>query len=264
MSILWTKNRLRPARRLGSRIIAIEANDASISSYKMSYSFRNLTDSMTESFVYSEALRALIAERLARFEHLPHSDHAGLKPAAVAIAIVALEAGDPFGPAGEAAFLLTRRASKLRAHGGQYALPGGRVDAGETAAEAALRELHEEIGIDLAPGQILGTLDDYPTRSGYVISPIVAWVPPGTKARVNAAEVAHLYRIPLAVLRRADSPEHFSIPESDRPLIRLPMPMVNTSINAPTATVLYQFREVALEGRATRVNHFDQPVFAWR
>lgn len=219
---------------------------------------------MTESHVYSDALRTVIAERLARFEHLPRSDHAGLKPAAVAIAIVALEPSDPFGKTGEAAFFLTRRASKLRAHGGQYALPGGRVDAGETGAEAALRELSEEIGVHLSPEHILGALDDYPTRSGYVISPIVAWVPHGTKAKVNAAEVAHLYRIPLAVLQRKDSPERFTIPESDRPLIRLPMPMVNTSINAPTATVLYQFREVALEGRATRVHHFDQPVFAWR
>ena len=219
---------------------------------------------MTESFVYSDALRALIAERLSRFTHLPPAEFAGLKPAAVAIAIVGLETGDSFGSPGEAAFLLTRRAPRLRAHGGQYALPGGRVDAGESAVEAALRELEEEIGIHLGPDAVLGTLDDYPTRSGYHITPVVAWVPAGTQARPNRAEVAHLYRIPLAVLRRPDSPEYFSIPESDRPLIRLPMPMLHTEINAPTAVMLFQFREVALEDRLTRVSHFDQPVFAWR
>ena len=161
---------------------------------------------MTESFVYSDALRALIAERLSRFTHLPPAEFAGLKPAAVAIAIVGLETGDSFGSPGEAAFLLTRRAPRLRAHGGQYALPGGRVDAGESAVEAALRELEEEIGIHLGPDAVLGTLDDYPTRSGYHITPVVAWVPAGTQARPNRAEVAHLYRIPLAVLRRPDSP----------------------------------------------------------
>jgi len=219
---------------------------------------------MPESHVYSAALRTSIAERLARFNHLPPAAFADLKPAAVAIAIVGLEAGDPFGSPGEAAFLLTRRAPRLRAHGGQYALPGGRVDAGESAVAAALRELEEEIGIRLAPDAVLGTLDDYPTRSGYHITPVVAWVPAGTPAKPNRDEVAHLYRIPLVVLQRPDSPEHFSIPESDRPLIRLPMPMLHTEINAPTAVMLYQFREVALEDRATRVTHFDQPVFAWR
>jgi 8-oxo-dGTP pyrophosphatase MutT (NUDIX family) len=219
---------------------------------------------MIESFAHSEALRTVIAERLSRFELLPRSDHRGLKHAAVVIAIAALEGSDPFGSPGDAAFLLTRRTPKLRSHGGQFALPGGRVDAGETGPQAALRELQEEIGIELGPEAILGALDDYPTRSGYVISPIVAWVPPGTAVALNAAEVARLYRIPLADLRRADSPEIFSIPESDRPLIRLPLPIPNTKVNSPTAAVLYQFREVALEGRATRVQQFDQPVFAWR
>ena len=58
------------------------------------------------------------------------------------------------------------------------------------------------------------------------------------------------------------SPEIVAIEESDRPIIRLPLPVAN--VNAPTAAVLYQFREVALAGRDTRVDHFEQPVFAWR
>jgi hypothetical protein len=109
---------------------------------------------------------------------------------------------------------------------------------------------------------VLGTLDDYATRSGYLIAPVVLWTPPGAAVAPKPAEVAHLYRIPLAELRRPESPEIFSIPESDRPVIRLPL--MNTQINSPTAAMLYQFREVALEGRATRVGHFDQPVWAWR
>ena len=90
------------------------------------------------------------------------------------------------------------------------------------------------------------------------------WTPRDAVVAPNPAEVAHLFRIPLSELRRPESPDIYRIPESDRPVIRLPMPLMNTQINAPTAAVLYQFREVALEGRATRVGHFDQPVWAWR
>jgi 8-oxo-dGTP pyrophosphatase MutT (NUDIX family) len=143
-------------------------------------------------------------------------------------------------------------------------LPGGRIDQRETIAQAALRELSEELGINLGPEAILGTLDDYPTRSGYLISPLVVWTPPGATPTPNPVEVAQVYRIPLVELRRSGSPEIFAIPESDRPVLRLPMPLIGTYINAPTAAMFYQFREVALEGRITRVGHFDQPVWAWR
>lgn len=210
---------------------------------------------------YTDDLRAVISARLAGLDVIRRSGAAELKPAAVAIAIVTLEerAGTP-----EAAFLLTARATRLRAHSGQLALPGGRVDSGETIEQAALRELSEELGIDLAPAAIIGRLDDYPTRSGYLISPIVVWTPPDTVARPNGAEVAEVYRVPLTELRRHDSPEIFAIPESDRPVIRLSLAPIEGYVNAPTAAVLYQFREVALEGRPTRVDHFDQPVWAWR
>ncbi len=152
----------------------------------------------------------------------------------------------------------------MRAHTGQLALPGGRIDQHESIEDAVLRELAEEVGIALDGTAILGMLDDYPTRSGYLISPVVLWIPPGVLARPNATEVAEIYQIPLGELQRPDSPEFFAIPESDRLVIRLPLQQIAGYLNAPTAALLYQFREVALEGRQTRVDHYDQPVWAWR
>src|SRR5581483_11819763 len=81
--------------------------------------------------------------------------------------------GSVAGTAGGPAVLLTRRASRLRAHAGQWALPGGRVDPGEEPVTAAFRELVEELDLRLDPSALLGVLDDYPTRSGYVITPFV-------------------------------------------------------------------------------------------
>ena len=110
---------------------------------------------------------------------------------------------------------------------------------------------------------VLGTLDDYPTRSGYLIAPVVVWLRRrDRRSSPIPREVAAAYRIRCAELFRADSPEIVAIPESDRPIIRLPLPVA--TVNAPTAAVLYQFKEVALAGRDTRVDHFEQPVFAWR
>ena len=143
-------------------------------------------------------------------------DAQGLKHAAVCL-IVADDG------AGAAALVLTRRAEHLSAHSGQFALPGGRIDAGETATEAALREAREEIGLELAPASILGRLDDYPTRSGYVITPLVAWAPRKAQMRANPGEVAAIHRVNLAELGQPGSPEIFAIPESDRPVIRYPL-----------------------------------------
>jgi hypothetical protein len=90
----------------------------------------------------------------------------------------------------------------------------------------------------------------------------VAWLAEGTPLAANPAEVARIYRVPLTELARPGSPQFVSIPESDRPVIRYPI--LGSLVHAPTAAVLYQFMEVALLGRETRVAHLEQPVWAWR
>ena len=203
---------------------------------------------------YDAALRALLTANLARrtAAGLPAD---GYKRAAVCLILT--DDGK-----GEAALVLTLRAKQLSAHSGQFALPGGRVDAGESCIDAALREAREEIGLELQPDAVLGWLDDYPTRSGYLITPIVVWAPQNARLRANPAEVEEIYRVHLAEFGRPGSPEFVSIPESDQPVIRYPL--LGTLIHAPTAAVLYQFIEVAVRGRSTRVAHLEQPVWAWR
>lgn len=163
---------------------------------------------------------------------------------------------------GGAAFLLCRRASRLSSHAAQWALPGGRLDRGETAVDAALRELREEVGVDLPASAVLGLLDDYPTRSGYVITPVVVWGGGRLDPRPAPDEVVAVYRVGLHQLQRADSPRFISIPESPRPVVQIPLG--NDLIHAPTGAVLLQLRWLGLEGRDDRVDGLEQPVFAWR
>jgi 8-oxo-dGTP pyrophosphatase MutT (NUDIX family) len=205
---------------------------------------------------FGEPTRRNIAERCAAFARLPESPPGpALKRAAVAITLVAAEGADG------TALLLTLRAAGLRAHRGQWALPGGRCDEGETPVAAALRELHEELGLELAAADVLGRLDDYPTRSGYLIAPVVLWTAKGAVIAANPAEVASVHRIALAEIERADAFDFTEIPESTRRVIRFHL--AGQFIHAPTAAMIYQFREV-LMGRATRVTELEQPVFAWK
>lgn len=165
------------------------------------------------------------------------------------------------GTAGGPAFLLTRRTARLNRHPGQWALPGGRVDPGEEPLEAARRETVEELGLQLQPDDLLGQLDDYPTRSGYLIRPYVFWGGADPHLVPDPIEVASVHRISLRELCRTDSPRLVTIPESDRPVLQLPIG--GDLIHAPTAAVLYQFRLAAIHADPSPCDHFEQPVFAW-
>ncbi|MEM7324896.1 MAG: CoA pyrophosphatase [Actinomycetota bacterium] len=164
------------------------------------------------------------------------------------------------GTAGGAAIVLTRRGAGLRSHTNQWALPGGRLDPGETAMEASIREIAEEIGVTVTEADLLGRLDDYPTRSGYVISPFVYWAPNDADPVANPDEVASVHRVALTELRR--SPRFVSIPESERPVIQVPVG--GDLIHAPTGAIIHQFHAVAVEGLDVTVDQYEQPVFAWK
>jgi 8-oxo-dGTP pyrophosphatase MutT (NUDIX family) len=237
------------------------------------------------TITYDEALREQIEARLAAHDRRTVTDPMK-RHAAVAVVLVDSEVGedrvDPV-PAdgliaellmnigldgrmvdvsGGAAFLLCRRASRLNSHAAQWALPGGRVDPGETAVDAALRELEEELGVSLPESAVLGLLDDYPTRSGYVITPVVIWGGGRLDPRPAPDEVAAVYRIGLHQLQREDSPRFITIPESSRPVVQIPLG--NDLIHAPTGAVLLQLRWLCLEDRNDPVDGLEQPVFAWK
>lgn len=110
------------------------------------------------------------------------------RPAAVLIAVT--ERDDP-------GVLLLHRPSNMRAHPGQIAFPGGKIDAGETPTEAALREAHEELGINARDVRIIGTSDVYRTHSGYEITPVLGIIPPDLTIRPNPTEVAQWFEAPV-------------------------------------------------------------------
>ena len=170
--------------------------------------------------------------------------------------------GSVAGTAGGPAVLLTRRAAGLRAHARQWALPGGRVDPDERPVDTALRELHEELALELDESAVLGVLDDYATRSGFVITPFVLWGGADPPMQPQPDEVLSVHRVSFRELCRADSPRFVTIPESDRPVVQIPIG--GDLIHAPTGAVLLQFRRAAIEGTLERVADYEQPVFAWQ
>lgn len=218
------------------------------------------------TMLFESPLRQLIEHNLGRFDvsAAPPGDQR-----AAAVAVTVAEEGDGAQLAGfvppaqwsrQAALILTRRALGLGNHPGQWALPGGRIDPGETPEQAALRELWEEVGLQLGPEAVIGRLDDFVTRSGFAITPVVVW---GGAARVlapNPGEVASIHRVPLAEFMREDAPLLEPIADSIHPVLR--MPLKQHWVAAPTAAFIYQFREVCILGRPTRVAHFEQPLFA--
>ena len=113
----------------------------------------------------------------------------------------------------------------------------------------------------LSAADVLGLLDDYPTRSGYLITPVIAWAASAQRLAPNPDEVASVHQVTLAEIAAGDAFDFTSIPESDRRVVRFRYD--GDYIHAPTAALIYQFREV-LAGRATRVADLEQPVFAWK
>jgi 8-oxo-dGTP pyrophosphatase MutT (NUDIX family) len=200
-----------------------------------------------QDFPFTDELRHRVAANLAALEpsllELGELRHA-------AVGVVLLPDSD-----GRACFVLTKRLTTLRRHSGQWALPGGRLETGEAATTAALREIHEEVGLDLPADAVLGRLDDFISRSGHLISPFVVWAAEHAGLAASPDEVRAVFRVPLEEL---DRPGSLSL----EPLLHFAL--MDTTVYAPTAAILYQFREVGLRGRNVHFGHIEQPYFAWR
>ena len=195
------------------------------------------------SYECNDELQNAISKQLARFA-IQTTSQADLSSAAVAITIVDVGMGAdipgidvPNSWSNEAALLLTRRSEKLRNHPGQWAFPGGRVEPGESIVEAALREMHEEVGLDLPAAAVLGCLDDFVTRSGFVMTPVVVWAGSCAQIDFNPDEVASVHRIPLAEFMREDAPKLDVVDSSEHPVLRMPVGL--EAIATPTAALIY-------------------------
>jgi 8-oxo-dGTP pyrophosphatase MutT (NUDIX family) len=171
--------------------------------------------------------------------------------AAAAVAVVVMD-GD-----GLTRVPIFQRTSNMSRHAGQMALPGGRLHEGESAEECAIRELREELGLSVNSVDVIGVLDDFDTRSGFTITPVVIWSDAEAAAlRPSHHEVAELYVIAIPELRAAVS--------EAKPGEAFSLRLERLEVFAPTAAILYQFSEVALDGRPVRVTDFYQPPFTHR
>ncbi len=195
-------------------------------------------------------LRARIEGHLARFDRIALPTE-GKRLAAVAITVTPTDKGP--------AFLLTRRAMHLRRNAGNYALPGGGLDPGEDAIDAACRETREEVGVDLPRDAALGLLDDFATLGGHVVTPVVLWSAEPVHPVANPDEVHIVWQVPLADLDHPRAPRRDKHPDGGPPILR--MFARGGWVNPPTAAFLWQFREVCLHGRACRTDQIGQPTW---
>jgi 8-oxo-dGTP pyrophosphatase MutT (NUDIX family) len=200
-----------------------------------------------------DSLRDVITANLAAFPRIA-LDTAHYRRAAVAILV------SPF--RSRLTYVLTRRALTMRRGAGNYALPGGNFDPDEDDVDAAVRETHEELGVRLNKDACLGRLDDFVTLGGHVVTPVVLWSSATLRLRPDPTEVHQVWRLPLSQLDHPGSPRAEPHPDGGQPILR--MYARGSWINPPTAAWLYQFREVALHGRATRVGDVGQPTWTAR
>ncbi len=213
---------------------------------------------MSQGHVLDSRLKLLTEQRLNRFDYRIIGD-SSLRHAAVALAVLEHDQNP-----GHASILLTRRSGTMGRHSGQFALPGGKVDSGETPVQAALRELHEELGVDADSEEVLGRLDDYPTRSQFRITPIVVWLGGTCTLMPSPDEVALVFRIPFKELDSEAIPIFEPGIDPERPILCSEFPTLGQRMYSPTASIVYQFREVVIRGLSTRVAQYDQPRFAWK
>lgn len=155
----------------------------------------------------TEALRrrlahpdSLLRDRPAPEQDLERAARAGGRsvPAAVLVPLVARP---------EPTILLTLRSARLNAHAGQVSFPGGRMEAGETPEQAALRETEEEVGVPRAVPRILGRLPTVLTGTGYLITPVVSVLAPPFAVHADPSEVEEVFEYPLAALLDPAAPE---------------------------------------------------------
>jgi 8-oxo-dGTP pyrophosphatase MutT (NUDIX family) len=195
-------------------------------------------------------MRQRLREAVAVFPRVAATLADGQRHAAVAITVLDVSS--------EPRVLVLKRAAR-GTNAGQWALPGGRLEPGETAEAAALREAHEEVG--LRDAEVAGVLDDFVTDSGFVITPVVVLAPEPAALRRNPDEVQSLHPVPLARLLD-DDVLHWATGEGGERLLQLWL-RHDMHVHAPTGAILWQFRELVL-GRETRVAGFAQPEWTRR
>ncbi|MEU8804102.1 CoA pyrophosphatase [Spirillospora sp. NPDC048819] len=194
------------------------------------------------------SFRSVAADRLASFEHTTVPDKPGLRRAGVVLCAVEHD--------GVPAVILIKRAYRGR-NAGQWGLPGGRVEEGETPEEAALRELHEEIGLTAGSADVLGRLDDFPATSGFSITPVVVVLDDPGPLMPSPDEVHSVHHTSLRKLADDDTPKWVPQPGGGHLLQMWLGP--RWRVHAPTGAMLWQFREVVLLGHDVRVADFVQP-----
>jgi 8-oxo-dGTP pyrophosphatase MutT (NUDIX family) len=200
------------------------------------------------SALTGEALKARV-RGLAAFPRVV-ADAGGRRHAAVAVTVL---------DASTTPRVLVLKRAKRGTNAGQWALPGGRLDPGETPEQAALREAEEEVG--LTGAEVAGLLDDFVTDSGFVITPVVVLAPEPAPLRRNPDEVQSLHPVALARLLDDDVLHWVDGADGARLLqLRLRHDM---RVHPPTGAILWQFREAVL-GRHARVAGFAQPEWTRR